>query len=241
METRALTTPLTRHGNAAGRDLLAVGSVLRTCCAIIGRGLGADGSGGERITLTGEDQLMDYGIGGRTGLVLGQPDAAATACEEVLNSEGVRIVALDDAERADIVIAIARAHPGSDVLAVSLDDLYGSWNDVVDTIAVYHRALPHMQAQRWGRFVWVGTAASRSLDADQDDLNMLATLGMRALHKVIGFDEGPANVLANTVLRGSDTAADEVAAAVAFLCSEGSGYLTGVTLTVDGGVGSSVF
>jgi NAD(P)-dependent dehydrogenase (short-subunit alcohol dehydrogenase family) len=184
---------------------------------------------------------MDYRIGGRTALVVGQPDPAATACMDVLVSEGARLVVFDDAESADIVVAIGRTYPASDVLAVSLDDLYGSWDDVVDTIAVYHRALPHMQAQRWGRFVWVGTAASRSLDADHDDLNVVATLGMRALHKVIAFDEGPANVLANAVLRGSHTTAADVAAAVAFLCSEGSGYLTGVTLSVDGGVGSSVF
>jgi NAD(P)-dependent dehydrogenase (short-subunit alcohol dehydrogenase family) len=120
-------------------------------------------------------------------------------------------------------------------------DLHASWDDVVDTIAIYRTALPHMQAQRWGRFVWVGTASSRSLDADQDDLNMVSTMGMRALHKVIGFDEGPANILANTVLRGANEDDHDVAAAVAFLCSEGAGYLTGVTIAVDGGVGSAMF
>jgi 3-oxoacyl-[acyl-carrier protein] reductase len=43
------------------------------------------------------------------------------------------------------------------------------------------------------------------------------------------------------VLRGGVSTDDDVAAAVAFLCSEGAGYLTGVTITVDGGVGSAVF
>jgi hypothetical protein len=98
-----------------------------------------------------------------------------------------------------------------------------------------------MRTQQWGRFVWVGSAASRSLDADEDDLDVVATLGMRALHKVIAFDEGPANILANTVLRGSGVGDRDVADAVAFLCSQGAGYLTGVTLTVDGGTGSAVF
>ena len=145
---------------------------------------------------------MDFGLNGRTALVLAPPGPAG-ACAAVLESEGVRLVTIDDADRADIVVAFGATHPGSDVLAgVTIDDLYTSWDGVVDTIAIYRAALPRMQAQRWGRFVWVGTAASRSLDADHDDLNLVATLGMRALHKVIGFDEGPANVLANTVLRG---------------------------------------
>ncbi len=185
---------------------------------------------------------MDFALRGRTALVLGSPGPAVDACAAVLESEGVRLVSIDDVDRADIVVAFGAAHPGSDVLAgVTIDDLYASWDGVVDTIAMYRAALPHMQAQRWGRFVWVGTAASRSLDADQDDLDLVATLGMRALHKVIGFDEGPSNILANTVLRGSLAAHDDVAAAVGFLCSEGAGYLTGVTLTVDGGEGSAVF
>jgi NAD(P)-dependent dehydrogenase (short-subunit alcohol dehydrogenase family) len=185
---------------------------------------------------------MDFGLLGRTALILGPPGTATLACAEVLTAEGARIVTIGEAAQADIVVAYGASHPGSDVLnGVSLDDLYASWDGVVDTIATYRTALPHMQAQRWGRFVWVGTAATRSLDADQDDLNLVSTMGMRALHKVIGFDEGPANILANTVLRGAREDDRDVANAVAFLCSEGAGYLTGVTLTVDGGVGSAMF
>lgn len=185
---------------------------------------------------------MDFRLGGRTALLLGQTGSATAACSEVLEAEGVRLVTIDDAARADIVVAYGTVQRGSNVLAdVTLEDLYASWDDVVDTIATYRMALPHMQAQQWGRFIWVGTAASRSLDADVDDLNLVATLGMRALHKVIGFDEGPSNILANTVLRGAAVDDSDVAAAVAFLCSEGAGYLTGVTLTVDGGVGSAMF
>jgi hypothetical protein len=169
------------------------------------------------------------------------PGATGQACRRVLASEGVTLLDADELERADIVVVCGARHPGSDVLEATLDDLYGAWDGVVDAITAYRRALPHMEEQRWGRFVWVGTAASRSLDADQDDLDVVATLAMRALHKVIGFDEGPSNVLANSVLRDAHTSDDEVAAAVAFFCSEGAGYLTGVTLTIDDGSGSAVF
>jgi 3-oxoacyl-[acyl-carrier protein] reductase len=166
---------------------------------------------------------------------------AAEACRHTLASEGASLVDADDLERADIVVAFGTRQPGSDLLSATVDDLYATWDSVVDAITAYRRALPHMQQQHWGRLVWVGTASSRSLDADHDDRDLVATLGMRALHKVIAFDEGPSNVLANTVLRDADASDDEIAAAVAFFCSEGAGYLTGVTLTIDGGAGSAVF
>jgi 3-oxoacyl-[acyl-carrier protein] reductase len=184
---------------------------------------------------------MDFGLDGRTAFLLGESTSTTTACAHALRSEGVRVVSPDEADQADIVVAFGRAHPGSNAVEATLDDLYESWDGVVEAIAAYRSALPHMRAQQWGRFVWVGSAASRSLDADEDDLNVVATLGVRALHKVIAFDEGPTNILANTVLRGSDVTDQDVADAVAFLCSQGAGYLTGVTITVDGGTGSAVF
>jgi hypothetical protein len=186
--------------------------------------------------------IVDLQISTRTALVLGPDGPRKTACGRALAGEGVRLLAESEAEQADIVVVLGHARPGSDLLDdVTVDDLYASWDGVVDAIAAYHRALPHMEARRWGRFVWVGTASSRSLEADRDDLDLVATLGMRALHKVIAFDEGPVNVLANSVLSGAEATDDDVAAAVTFLCSEGAGYLTGVTLTVDGGVGAAMF
>jgi len=183
---------------------------------------------------------VDLGIAGRRAVVRLEGSLAG-ACRAVLGAEGVELLGDEDLERADIVVAGGARRPASDLLQASSDELYGAWEGVVDAVAAYRRALPHMQQQRWGRFVWVGTAASRSLDADQDDLDLVVTLGMRALHKVIGFDEGPSNVLANTVLRDAQAADDEIAAAVAFLCSEGAGFLTGVVLAIDGATGAAVF
>lgn len=98
-----------------------------------------------------------------------------------------------------------------------------------------------MADRRWGRLVWVGTAASRSLDADGDELGAVVTLAMRAVGKVVAAEAGPSNITANAVLHGGDATPDDVAAAVTFLCSEDAGYLTGVTITVDGGAAAAVF
>jgi NAD(P)-dependent dehydrogenase (short-subunit alcohol dehydrogenase family) len=89
--------------------------------------------------------------------------------------------------------------------------------------------------------VWVGSAGSRSLDAGDDQLDAMVTLAMRATNKVVAGELGPGGVTANAVLRSPAASLDEVAATVAFVCSEGAGYLTGVTITVDGGDGSAMF
>jgi enoyl-[acyl-carrier-protein] reductase (NADH) len=82
---------------------------------------------------------------------------------------------------------------------------------------------------------------ARSLDAGDDEIDAVVSLAMRAINKVIASEAGPSNVTANAVLYGGDATDDDVAAVAAFLCSEGAGYLTGVTVTVDSGTGSAVF
>ena len=89
--------------------------------------------------------------------------------------------------------------------------------------------------------MWVGSAAAKSVNAADDDLGAVVSLAMMAAHKVIAAEAGPANVTANTVLQGGLATDDEVGTAVAFLCSQGGGYITGATIAVDHGVGSAVF
>jgi NAD(P)-dependent dehydrogenase (short-subunit alcohol dehydrogenase family) len=184
---------------------------------------------------------MDLGIGGRTALVMGAQDAVGAACRRALTGEGVRVVT-ELAGDVDIIVSHGGANPGTGVVDVtSADQLHRAWDAVVDAVAAYRQALPAMSSRGWGRFVWVGTAAAKSLNADDDELGAIVSLAMMAAHKVVAAEAGPSNVTANAVLRGGTATDDDVADMVAFLCSEGAGYITGVTVTVDGGVGSSVY
>ncbi|MFI5053799.1 MAG: hypothetical protein ACHQDE_05505, partial [Acidimicrobiia bacterium] len=112
-------------------------------------------------------------------------------------------------------------------------------------VARYREVLPAMAARRWGRFVWVGSAQAKAIDGGidggSDELDAVVTLAMMGLHKVIAAEEGPSNLTANVVLHGGDATDDDVAAVVAYLCSGDATYVSGVTITVDGGAGSAVF
>jgi NADP-dependent 3-hydroxy acid dehydrogenase YdfG len=184
---------------------------------------------------------MDLGLTGRTALLTGLDPELTRACTTVLEAEGTEL-ATEVGDRVDIVVASSPRGRHPDLLdCTSADQLHDAWNAVVDAVAVYRQVLPKMAGRRWGRFVWVGSAAARSLDADGDELGAVVSLAMMAAHKVVAGEAGPDNVTANAVLRGGDVTDEEVAAAVAFLCSEGAGYLSGVTITVDGGAGAAVF
>ena len=184
---------------------------------------------------------MDFGIAGTRAYLLDAASPLGAACAASLDAEGVTIA--DDPVGCDIVIAHATGDRRTrSVLADdALAELRSGWEAVVDAVAAYRAALPAMVERGWGRFVWVGSSLAKSVNGDGDEIDAVATLGMLGLHKVITGEESPNNVTANTVLRGGTVDDDEVAAAVAFFCSQGAGYLSGVTITVDGGVGSAVF
>jgi NAD(P)-dependent dehydrogenase (short-subunit alcohol dehydrogenase family) len=184
---------------------------------------------------------MDFAIGGKRAHVIDAGSPLGRACAGALAAEGVTLS--DEPSGCDIVIAsmTERGTRHSALSEDALEDLRVGWEGVVDAVTAYRAALPTMVEHGWGRLVWVGSALAKSIDADDDEIDAITTLGMLGLHKVITSEEAPHNVTSNAVLRGGVATDDDVAAAVAFLCSQGAGYLSGITMTVDGGAGSAVY
>ncbi len=184
---------------------------------------------------------MNLGLEGRVFDIVGEPGGIAQACAAALVAEGA-VPADAGRNDVDIVIAYGKTRPGSTLVGcTNPEELHGAWDAVVGAVARYREVLPAMASRRWGRFVWLGSAQAKSIDGGNDELDAVVTLAMMGLHKVIAAEEGPSNLTANVVLHGGSATDDDVAAVVAYLCSEDATYVSGVTITVDGGTGSAVF
>ena len=98
-----------------------------------------------------------------------------------------------------------------------------------------------MSGRGFGRLIYVGSANSRDVQELGSDLGLVVGLGMRALHKVVADECGADGITTTTVLRGRIATDEDVAACTAWLASDVAGYLTGVTISIDGGLASPVF
>lgn len=151
----------------------------------------------------------------------------------------------------------------ADGLAVSLSD--ESWNRVIGTnlygaFACSRRALRSMLSERWGRIVNVSSVAGLKGSPGQVAYSA-SKAGLIGLTKTLAREVGRRNITVNAIAPGlveteliedlTDAqkkllvegttlerpgTPEEVAHAVAYLCSENAAYTNGTVLTIDAGL-----
>jgi 3-oxoacyl-[acyl-carrier protein] reductase len=163
-----------------------------------------------------------------------------------------------------VEVLVSNAGINRDGLLMRMGD--EQWSEVLRTnldgaFHVVRRAAPGMVRARWGRIVLVGSVVAFSGSPGQANYGA-AKAGLIGLTRSVARELGSRGITVNLVAPGPITTAmtdaladerrvqmtgqvplgrfgtpEEVAAVVAFLCSDAAGYVSGAVLPVDGGMG----
>jgi 3-oxoacyl-[acyl-carrier protein] reductase len=204
----------------------------------------SDREGAERVVREIEEQ------GGRALPVqadVADPGAADPLVEQV------------EKELGPVLVLVNNAGTRADALSPQIDD--EAWARVLDTnlsgaFRVTRRALKPMIRQRFGRIINVASVVGRRANPGQANY-AASKAGLEAFTKTVASEVARRKVTVNAVAPGLvDTeltagignglleavparragTPEEVAACVRFLASDEASYVTGATLTVDGGL-----
>ncbi|MET3355423.1 UNVERIFIED_ORG: NAD(P)-dependent dehydrogenase (short-subunit alcohol dehydrogenase family) [Xanthobacter viscosus] len=166
--------------------------------------------------------------------------------------------ALERWGRIDVLVNSAGHGPRAPVLEIS-DDQWHTGLDVylMNVIRPTRLVTPVMQAQKWGVIINISSAWAFEPTA-MFPTSAVFRAGLAAFTKIFADTYAPDNVRMNNILPGwidslpateerRDSVpmqrygtSQEIAATVAFLASDGAGYITGQNLRVDGGLTRSI-
>jgi 3-oxoacyl-[acyl-carrier protein] reductase len=168
----------------------------------------------------------------------------------------------------EILVTNTGGPPAGGPLGLPLDGWEATYRDLVlGPMALIEHAAPGMRERGFGRILNVASSAvrepmpnlvlsnahrsamvsafktlARELIADGVTLNTLlpGRIATDRLAELFGSLDDAEDMARKEVPAGRLGTVEEMAAAAAFLCSERAGYITGVTLLVDGGLTRSV-
>lgn len=195
------------------------------------------------------------------------PDASRFLCVPCDVSDTAQVedaFAKVEAELGPVEVLVANAGMTRDGLVLRMSD--EDFTDVIDTnltgaFRCARRAVKSMMRARWGRIILLSSVVGAAGQAGQANY-AASKAGLVGLARSLAREFASRNITVNVVAPGpistdmTDALNDaqrsaigdavpmarfgettEVAAAIRFLASEDAGYITGVVLPVDGGLG----